>query len=65
MGFDVALTGCPVMHCYSDSPMHLLSGVDTLGEQIAVLGRRLVAVARQDGAVRRLMTAPGVGEAAT
>jgi transposase len=32
-----------------------------LGEQIAVLGRRLVAVARQDHAVRRLMTAPGVG----
>src|SRR3954469_7346658 len=28
VAFDVALTGCPVMHCYSDSPMHLLSGVD-------------------------------------
>ena len=33
----------------------------SVGEQIAVLGRRLVAMARQDEAVRRLMTAPGVG----
>jgi len=28
VAFDVALTGRPVMHFYSDSPMYLLSGVD-------------------------------------
>ena len=39
----------------------LLAAWRSVGEQIAVLGRRLVAVARQDEAVRRLMTAPGVG----
>ena len=39
----------------------LLTAWQGIGEQIAVLGRRLVAVARQDEAVRRLMTAPGVG----
>src|SRR5689334_4930105 len=39
----------------------LLVAWQTIGEQIAVLGRRLVALARQDEAVRRLMTAPGVG----
>ena len=39
----------------------LLAAWQGIGEQIAVLGRRLVAVARQDEAVRRLMTAPGVG----
>ena len=39
----------------------LLAAWQAIGEQIAVLGRRLVAVARQDEAVRRLMTAPGVG----
>jgi len=43
----------------------LLAAWQALGEQIAVLGRRLVAVARQNEAARRLMTAPGVGEAAT
>ena len=43
----------------------LLTAWQGIGEQIAVLGRRLVAVARQDEAVRRLMTAPGVGEAAS
>ena len=39
----------------------LLVAWQAIGEPIAVLGRRLVAVARQDEAVRRLMTAPGVG----
>ncbi len=39
----------------------LLAAWQAIGEQIAVLGRRLVAVARQNEAVRRLMTAPGVG----
>jgi transposase len=39
----------------------LLAAWQSVGEQIAVLGRRLVAAARQDQAVRRLMTAPGVG----
>jgi transposase len=39
----------------------LLAAWQAIGEQIAVLGRRLMAVARQDEAVRRLMTAPGVG----
>src|SRR3954470_14850091 len=29
VAFNVALTGCFVMHFYSDSPMHLLSGLDT------------------------------------
>ena len=43
----------------------LLAAWQAIGEQIAVLGRRLVAVARQNEAARRLMTAPGVGEAAT
>jgi len=39
----------------------LLSAWRAIGEQIAALGRRLVAMARRDEAVRRLMTAPGVG----
>jgi transposase len=39
----------------------LLVAWQSIGEQIAALGRRLVAMARQDQAVRRLMTAPGVG----
>src|SRR5215203_4995497 len=39
----------------------LLTAWQGIGEQVAVLGRRLVAVARQDEAVLRLMTAPGVG----
>ena len=39
----------------------LLAAWQAIGEQIAVLGRRLVALARQDEAVRRLMTAPDVG----
>src|SRR5690349_10718186 len=41
----------------------LLAAWQSIGEQIAVLGRRLVAMARQDQTVRRLMTARGVGEA--
>ncbi|TDG03096.1 IS110 family transposase, partial [Paracraurococcus ruber] len=39
----------------------LLAAWQSIGEQITALGRRLVAMARQDQAVRRLMTAPGVG----
>ena len=39
----------------------LLAAWQAIGEQIAVLGRRLVTVARQNKAARRLMTAPGVG----
>ena len=39
----------------------LLSAWRAIGEQIAALSRRLVAMARRDEAVRRLMTAPGVG----
>src|SRR3954464_13756655 len=31
VAFNVALTGCFVMHFYSDSPMHLLSGLDICG----------------------------------
>ncbi|MDP9372511.1 MAG: IS110 family transposase [Chloroflexota bacterium] len=44
-----------------DAAEALLAAWQCVGEQIAVLSRRLVAVARQDQAVRRLMTAPGVG----
>jgi transposase len=39
----------------------LLAAWQAIGEQIAVLGRRLVAVARQNEAARRLMSALGVG----
>src|SRR3712207_3050288 len=39
----------------------LLAAWQAIGEQIAVLGRRLVAVARQNEAAWRLMTARGVG----
>jgi transposase len=39
----------------------LLAAWQAVGEQIAVLGRRLLAMAKQDETVRRLMTAPGVG----
>ena len=39
----------------------LLAAWQAIGEQIAVLGRRLVTVARQNEAARRLITAPGVG----
>ena len=38
-----------------------LSTWPVVGKQIAILGRRLLNVARRDPAVRRLMTAPGVG----
>jgi transposase len=38
----------------------LLAAWQSVGEQIAVLGRRLVAAARQDQAVRRLMSAPRI-----
>jgi len=43
----------------------LLSAWQAVGRQITVLSRRLILMARRDTAVRRLMTAPGVGEAAT
>ncbi len=39
----------------------LLAAWEAIGSQVAALSRRLVAMARQDQAVRRLMTAPGVG----
>jgi transposase len=39
----------------------LLAAWEAIGGQVAALSRRLVAMARQDQAVRRLMTAPGVG----
>ena len=39
----------------------LLAAWEAIGSQVAALCRRLVATARQDQAVRRLMTAPGVG----
>jgi transposase len=39
----------------------LLAAWQAVGEQIAVLSRRLLGIARQDRVVRRLMTAPGVG----
>ncbi|MFC0385990.1 IS110 family RNA-guided transposase [Muricoccus vinaceus] len=44
-----------------DATEALLAAWQSVSEQVAVLSRRLVAIARQDGAVRRLMTAPGVG----
>jgi transposase len=47
-------------------PLHevveaLLSAWEAVSSQVAALSRRLVAIARQDTTVRRLMTAPGVG----
>jgi transposase len=39
----------------------LLSAWEAINRQVAALSRRLVAIARQDATVRRLMTAPGVG----
>ena len=39
----------------------LLAAWEAISSQVAALSRRLVAVARQDQAVQRLMTAPGVG----
>jgi transposase len=39
----------------------LLAAWEAVGSQVAALSRRLIAMARQDQAVRRLMTAPGVG----
>jgi len=39
----------------------LLSAWQAVGRQITVLSRRLILMARRDTAVRRLMTAPGVG----
>jgi transposase len=39
----------------------LLSAWQAVSSQVAVLSKRLIAIARQDAAVKRLMTAPGVG----
>jgi transposase len=39
----------------------LLAAWEAVSSQVAALSRRLVAVARQNQAVQRLMTAPGVG----
>ncbi len=39
----------------------LLTAWQAINSQVAALSRRLVAIARQDATVRRLMTAPGVG----
>jgi len=39
----------------------LLSAWEALSRQIAILSRRLITIARTDEAVKRLMTAPGVG----
>ena len=39
----------------------LLSAWQAINDQIAILSRRLIAIARQDQVVKRLMTAPGVG----
>jgi transposase len=39
----------------------LLAAWEAISSQVAALSRRLVAMARQDQAVQRLMTAPGVG----
>jgi len=39
----------------------LLAAWQAINDQVATLSRRLLAIARQDQAVRRLMTAPGVG----
>jgi transposase len=39
----------------------LLTALQAISRQIGILTRRLMAMARQDQAARRLMTAPGVG----
>lgn len=39
----------------------LLSAWQAINDQVAALSRRLIAMARQDQAVKQLMTAPGVG----
>jgi transposase len=51
------VTGGPLQ----DAAEALLTAWQSVGEQVAVLSRRLLAIARQDQVVRRLMTAPGVG----
>jgi transposase len=43
-----------------DAAKALLAAWQSVGEQVAVLSRQLVAIARQDQAVRRLIL-PGVG----
>ena len=39
----------------------LLTTLQAISRQLGILARRLMALARQDQAARRLMTAPGVG----
>jgi transposase len=39
----------------------LLTAWQAVSSQVAALSRRLVAIGRRDTAVKRLMTAPGVG----
>ncbi len=39
----------------------LLSAWQAINDQVAILSRRLVVIARHDQAVKRLMSAPGVG----
>jgi transposase len=39
----------------------LLAAWQAINDQVSTLSRRLIAIARQDQAVQRLMTAPGVG----
>jgi transposase len=39
----------------------LLAAWQAIDDRVANLSRRLVAIAREDQTVRRLMTAPGVG----
>jgi transposase len=49
-----------------DSPLRevaeaLLAAWQAINDQVSTLSRRLIAIARQDQTVQRLMTAPGVG----
>ena len=39
----------------------LLAAWQAVSSQVAILTRRLIGMARQDQAVKRLMTTPGVG----
>ena len=62
--------GQPVMNrvraLVADAPLQelaeaLIAAWQALDDQIRTLSRRLIALARQDQTVKRLMTAPGVG----
>ncbi|MFL5334645.1 MAG: IS110 family transposase [Geminicoccaceae bacterium] len=55
-----------VRNLVADSPLReaaeaLLSAWQAVNDQVATLSRRLIAIARRDHVVKRLMTAPGVG----